>query len=1197
MREERKVVTALFADLVGSTSLAEQLDPEDVRLVVGEGVARVVAEVERFGGHVKDLAGDGVLAFFGAPVASEDDPERAVRAGLRIADEIGAYGDEVARGFGVQGFAVRVGIGTGPVVLGQVGGGSRVEYAAFGDTVNVAARLQGAARPGTVLVDEATRRLAGPVFAWGKKLTLELKGKAEPVAAYEVAAVKPGSAKLRGLEGATTGMHGRERELAAGLDALAGLRAGAGGILFVTGEAGIGKSRLLHELQEAFEGEWLEGRCVSYGESLPYWPFRELLRGWLGVGVDDPELRARIAVRRQLERLFGERAEELSPYLAALLGLTLEPEASVRLGELSPEALQYRTFEVVEMLLERLAAERPIVVALEDLHWADSTSVQLLERLLAAGERGAVLLVLAQREDREHPSWRLKERATREYPHLTLDLHLEPLTGAAERELLHGLVGAHTLPEELERRILDTAEGNPFFLEELVRSLVDAQALVREESGWRLDHDIPFEVPETVEKVVLARIDRLPDACHDVLVAASALGRHFGLPLLEGVLESANHLDDALHELQRLDLLRTSRRWPELELRFKHVLIQETAYRTLLAEPRRRLHRLAAEWLERRHAGNQDEVLGLLAHHWLGAEDGDKAVTYLVRAGDRARAEWALDEAVAHYRTLVPLLERRGERQEVALVLFKLGLALHTALRFAEANTAYGRAFELWHPPAPCLDPAATLRLAATRLPSQPDPPRSYQLPDIQLQMALFDRLVERWPEATIVPSLAEKWEVSDDGLRYVFLLREGLTWSDGTPLTAGDVEHGIKRSLDPRRPGVSVAMFYVLENGQQYALGRSHDADAIGVRALDDRTVEFRLVAPAPYFLSVVNRPDGGPQPRHAVNRDGDAWTEPERQVVSGAFWQVERTPERVALERRAGTRGGNVGRVEIVNMSAEDAAEAYARDDIDVVLWSSGDSFPEADRVRGAAAGTQYLLFDHAGSPLADVELRRALAAALDRTELAQVMLPNTTVAAGGLVPPALQGHTPEIAPRYEPERAREHLRRSGFQGELALATPLPRMIGVLEAVAASWRRALELPVEVRLCRPEELEADRFCAAPIVFDGWFPGYPDPEYFLRLLLHSEAADNRGRWSHPPFDDLIEQARREPDGRRRLELFHQADRLAVADQVALIPLFYLSSSFHVKPWVHGWWEFGKSWSSFADLEVTRESPRFSKRRP
>src|SRR6185437_8677449 len=267
---------------------------------------------------------------------------------------------------------------------------------------------------------------------------------------------------------------------------------------------------------------------------------------------------------------------------------------------------------------------------------------------------------------------------------------------------------------------------------------------------------------------------------------------------------------------------------------------------------------------------------------WLRAEDEEKAADYLLRAGDKARLEYALDEAIEHYRDLLPLLERRGERQEIALVLFKLALALHTSLRFAEANEAYQRAFAHWTPPEPR---AATerLRLATSYLPNDLDPKSAIAWPNIQFCMQLFDRLVEQWPERTIVPSLADRWEIADDGLRYVFHLRTGLTWSDGTPLTARDVEFGIKRVLDPDAPGSSVAIYFVLENGQDYYLRRNADAGRIGVRALDDRTLEFRLVAPAPYFLSVMNRPDGGPLPRHVIEADGDAWTE--RRVVSGAF------------------------------------------------------------------------------------------------------------------------------------------------------------------------------------------------------------------------------------------------------------------------------------------------------------------------
>ena len=290
MREERKVVTALFADLVGSTALGERLDPEELKLVIGEAVARIIGAVETFGGTVKDLAGDGVLALFGAPVAHEDDPERAIRAGLRIAEDIADYGREVERAWGIEGFSVRVGINTGLVVVGAVGAGSRTEYSALGDAVNTAARLQAHARPGSVLVGGDTQRLAAHAFTWAEPVRLTLKGKAEPVAAYEVVG-RARDAQARPRARRRSGAAGRPRgELAAG--AVGGRRSpGTGGVFFLTGEPGIGKTRLLAELRAAFEGgtpargrpRWLEGRCVSYGESMPYWPFRDLLRSWLGV--------------------------------------------------------------------------------------------------------------------------------------------------------------------------------------------------------------------------------------------------------------------------------------------------------------------------------------------------------------------------------------------------------------------------------------------------------------------------------------------------------------------------------------------------------------------------------------------------------------------------------------------------------------------------------------------------------------------------------------------------------------------------------------------------------------------------------------------------------------------------------------------------------------------------------------------------
>lgn len=1204
MREERRVVTALFADIVGSTVLGERLDPEELKMIVADAVARMIGAVEAFGGVVKDLAGDGVLALFGAPVAHEDDAERAIRAGLQIVEDISIFADEVERGWDVAGFAVRVGVDTGPVVVGAIGAGGRIEYAALGDAVNTAARLQSHASPGTVLVGEETFRLTEPSFAWGPVVALELKGKAEPVEAHPVEAPVGMGQRPRGLDGVQAPMVGRAAELAIGTEVVDAVLEGAGGILYLVGEPGIGKTRLQNELRDVFETEparhgralWLEGRCVSYGETMPYWPFRDLMRSWLGVSGDEPDLRVRVSLRRQLERLFGERAAEIQPYLAQLLGLAPDPGEEEHLAELSPEALQYRSFEVVRTLLTRLAQDGPVVVALEDLHWADATSVQLLQRLLADTEAAALLLVLTMRLERDHPAWAVKEEAARDLPHRSREIGIEALSGDAGSELLHALIGADTLPPEMERRILEPAEGNPFFLEELIRSLVDGGALVREGDGWRFDHAAPVEIPPTIEQVVLSRIDRLSPEAHATLTAASVLGRQFRLPMLEALVPGEDAILTPLTELQRLDLLREGRRWPDPEYRFKHALIQEVAYRTLVRQDRERLHRIAAGWLEDRYAGRVEEVAALLAHHWLGANDEDKAVAYLQTAGDRARQEYALDEAVGHYRQLLPLLERRGERREMALVLFKLALALHMSLRFAEANEAYQRAFGYWTAPEPPDEPPTeVLRVSSSFLPNDPDPRSAIAWPNIQLCMNLFDRLVEQWPERTIVPNLAERWEIADDGLRYVFHLRDGLTWSDGAPLTAQDVEFGIKRVLDPDAPGSSVAIYFVLEGGEDFYLRRHDDPDRIGVRALDDRTVEFRLAAPAPYFMSVMNRPDGGPQPRHAIEAFGDEWALPDRQIVSGPFRIAERDDDHLVLEQRpgyVGMRDGNVGRVEYTRCGVEEVSERYARDEFDLVLVRYTPRIADLvagqhpDALIGAAAWSGYLGFDHRDPMLSDLDLRIALARAIDREALAAALPTNFVLATGGVVPPALQGHTPDIALRFEPEAARAHLARSGAEGPLALGS-FESDAAVLEPVARSWRDVLGVPVEQRVWTAQTLPGlnDLREVAPIVFTGWLPGYADPEYILRLLFQSTSKTNEGHFSWPPFDELIERARQERSDRGRLELFHEADRMVVTERVACIPLVYGRSMAIVKPRVHGWREFGKTSANFADLRV------------
>lgn len=688
---ERRPATVLFADLAGFTALGEGADPETLKTITNECLEAMVRSIYKYEGFVDKFIGDAVMALFGAPVAHEDDPERALRSALEMREAVEAIA--IALPAGAKSVNLHIGVHTGEVVLGEVGSDLRLAYTALGDTVNLAARLQQLATSGEILVSGATHRLTEGLFDFEKIEPQTVKGKVEQVVAYRLIAVKPLARSPRGIPGLYSPLVGRDEEIRALTEALAGVSAGRGQIVVITGEPGVGKSRLVAEAGAQFSTlTWLEGRCLSYGGTISFWPFIQMLKEFTGIGEEDADAVAVSKLRLGVRRLFPDRPEEVLPYLGTLLSLRLDERLQERVKYLSGEDLQRRVFLAVRDWLEALAREKPVAAILEDLHWADPSSVSLLEHLMASTDLVPLLLLLVARAEREQPWWHAKVKAETDFPHRTTEISLKPLSEEESNKLVSNLLEVPDFPEGVRKMILEKAEGNPFFVEEVIRGMIDSGVLVRQDGRWRATARIfDVEIPDTVQGVILARIDRLEGEVRQVLQRAAVIGRSFLYRVLVYIAEAEQELDRHLSTLQRRELIREQARLPELEYIFKHVLTQEVAYSTLLHERRKEFHRKVGEAIENLFPGRLEEFYGLLAHHYTQAEDPEKALEYLIKAGDQAKTAYANQEALVYYQQAYDLLKDSKEREEqkkAADLLASLG-DLHWIL--AEAQEALAR--------------------------------------------------------------------------------------------------------------------------------------------------------------------------------------------------------------------------------------------------------------------------------------------------------------------------------------------------------------------------------------------------------------------------------------------------------------------------------------------------------------------------
>jgi class 3 adenylate cyclase/tetratricopeptide (TPR) repeat protein len=640
---ERKQVTVMFADVSGFTAMSERLDPEDVHDIMDRAFEVILEAVHRYEGTINQFLGDGVMALFGAPIAHEDHANRALSAALMISRNLAPLRDEIRGTYGRE-FLIRIGINTGPVVVGAIGRDLRMDYTAVGDTTNLAARLLSVAKPGQIVASRYTQHLRDGFFVFEDLGEFEVKGKTHPVRAYALTGEMRGQTRLevskaRGL----TPLVGREVELAYLRDAQERSAAGQGGVVVIIGEPGLGKSRLLYEFVRPLESTAVvEASCVSHGGSIPYHPILESLGRYFDLvdGLTDEQTRQRL--HHGLATLGLGEASALD-LLAHFLGLPVPPGFLLR----QPAAqLKEQTLALLRAIFVGASERRPVVFIVENLHWIDVSSAEFLSSLADEVRHHRILLLLTARPGTD-PSVLPSTRET---------LALGGLTADNRQSMVLALLGAQSASTALFDLILSRAEGNPLYMEEIVRQLRETDGIVVE-NGHAALRAADLRVPATIHDIIAARVDRLAEELKQALQGASVVGRQFALALLSRVLGTNGELVSRLDNLYALDFVFPTAPEPDVVYSFKHALTQDVVYDGLLVRRRRQYHGAAGAALEELFAGRLSEVAELLTYHFVRSGDREKAVDYATLAGEKAQRRWANQEALAHFEAALAQLD------------------------------------------------------------------------------------------------------------------------------------------------------------------------------------------------------------------------------------------------------------------------------------------------------------------------------------------------------------------------------------------------------------------------------------------------------------------------------------------------------------------------------------------------------------
>ncbi len=1241
-------VTFLFTDIEGSTRLIKQLGEDYVKLLADHH-RMLRAAFTLHNGHEVDTEGD---AFFVSFPRATDAMAAVAEAQRAIAQHDWPGNAQVRVRMGLHTGEPWTG-GEGYVGM-DVHRAARIAHTGHGGQVLLSETTTSLAKgnlpEGMSLVDLGHHRLKDMAFPEHiQQLVIEgLPADFPPLKSLGVVAPPqppeleppepPPFLKEASGEPKRPVFVSRQRELTWLAERLDQAVDGQGQVLILTGEAGMGKASLLAAFARQAAELYPEllvtlGQCNAFsGQGDPYLPFREIFAQLCGdvegpwrSGLLDSEAARRLwlALPQTAEIVSSEGDQLLGNFLPGkkLLGKlrSAAPKQHALHNQIqalmdrdtntSTSGGQSRLFEQATAVLETLSSQYPLLIILDDMQWVDRGSVDLLFHLgrTLAGQRILVAAayrpeeVATGRRGERHPLEAMLDEFKRLFGQQSLDL-----AQVEGRPFVDAFIDSepNRLGEAFRKNLSHHTGGHALFTVELLRDMQERGDLIQDEDGyWQEGPDLNWStLPARVEGVIEARIGRLEDELRDLLTIAAVEGEDFTAQVLARILEvqerkllrtlsreleQRHHLiveKAALHNGQRL-LAR---------YRFAHTLFHRYLYNSISPVERRLLHREIADILQELYAGRTAEITVQLAWHYVEAGEDEKALPYLLKAGDSARDLYAFDEAVYYYERALEIYKNRADFEKASRILMKLGLTYHSAFDYERSNEAFEESFTfqrqstVWSPPAILSQAQHPFRMASADVLTF-DPGKHNDSNTSSILDQLFRGLIALTPDMNVVPDIARSWEVLDDGKIYIFHLRQDVRWSDGEPVTAHDFVLSWSRALDPESGSPAAPLLYDVHGASSLHLGEESAQKELGVEALDDWTLQIELEQPCSYFLYLLNHDVTKPVPSHIVASHGDNWADPDNLVFNGPFGIESFEKNHSLILRRNptyhGDYRGNLETIEIRSMTSpaydpEILMAEYEQDHLDLfnLIWLTPVEMQRmvqsyaSDYMTAANPMVVYVAFNVTEPPFDDARVRRAFVLSTDRPGLISINeIGYISVATGGFTPVGMPGHFPGLALPYDVKEAQRLLAEAGYPG----GAGFPRVSVLLwdfasrfaDSLIKFWQTRLGVNVSIEIVDwstfTERLSHERE-RHHIHTHAWGADYPDPDSFLRVGI-----ENSSKWKNETYSTLVNRARRVMDHEKRMRLYRQAEEILVRE-APVFPIFYYRWHLLVKPWVRNY---------------------------